>query len=81
LTTYRCYCVGRDGHIRSVNVIESGSDRGARARGAELLDACCYDTVEIWDGARCLGQLTRPDPRASAPEAAAGSSCCGNCAT
>ncbi|MGE5146608.1 MAG: hypothetical protein ACM3N5_07655 [Candidatus Eiseniibacteriota bacterium] len=81
MTNYRCYCVGRDGHIRNVNVIACESDRDARARGAELLDACYHDAVEIWDGARRVGQVTKTRRQVATHGDAAANSCCGSCAS
>jgi hypothetical protein len=80
MTDYRCYCLAGDRHIHKATMIASDSDEGARARAAELLDACYHHAVEIWDGARYVGQVTSGDRPADVPTEPATRTCCGGCA-
>ena len=81
MTEYRCYCLAGDGHIRKATMIASDSDEGARVRAAELLDACYHDAVEIWDGARYVGQVASGDRPAGDRDGCATGSCRGSCAS
>ena len=58
MTDYRCYCLSRDGHIQKASVITSDDDESARRRAAVILEACHHDTIEIWQGARRVGQVS-----------------------
>jgi hypothetical protein len=51
---YRAYCLGADGHIQRVEVIEADGDDDAM-RAAQKLDNV-YG-IEVWDQARLVGRF------------------------
>jgi hypothetical protein len=71
MADYRFYWLDRADHIKDVTVVATDGDENARERGAEMLEASSYGAVEIWAGARCLGQLTKERRTDSGPLGAA----------
>ena len=67
MTEYRCYCLHTNGRVHLATVISADSDESAKERGAELFDDCLHDTVEVWDGIRCVGQVKKGPRMPTAP--------------
>jgi hypothetical protein len=59
MTDYRCYCLHTNGRVHLATAISADGDEQALERGADLFDDCVHDTVEIWDGIRCVGRVKK----------------------
>ncbi|MGE5146607.1 MAG: hypothetical protein ACM3N5_07650 [Candidatus Eiseniibacteriota bacterium] len=67
VTEYRCYCLHTNGRVHLATVINAESDDHAKELGADQFGDCLHNTVEIWDGIRCVGKVKKGPRAATGP--------------
>jgi hypothetical protein len=59
-TGYRFYLLDDGDHIAAVRVCECTSDADALLEADAFLQASTYPAVEVWNGPRRVGTLSKP---------------------
>ena len=74
MMAYRCYLLGEDGKIKSVEVIECQTDAAALEEAKRRLITSKYPMIEVWDKGRRIGMVghveDHPDMTAKTEESA-----------
>jgi hypothetical protein len=60
MTSYRCFAIDLNGHIRAADIVDCADDAAATSAGQELLKQHpAARRLEVWHLDRCVGVLTR----------------------
>jgi len=60
MSGYRLYLLERGDHIAAVRVCECTTDADALLEADAELQASKYPAIEVWDGPRRVGMLSKP---------------------